>query len=265
MSPRLPKLRLPLQNDTFGTDASDEPSVTVGYGQPPVKSRFKAGQSGNPHGRPKGARNKMPALNEECLKSIIMAEAYRRIKVNDGPRQVSVPIVQAIVRSLAVNAVKGQHRSQRLFSELLGATERDNKALHDEWVKTAMEYKNNWEQAIEHCRSRGLPLPDPVPHPDHIDIDLRTGEIVIDGPFSRKQRDKGRDLIKRLRDCREELAWLREEREKTSDDEMRTIFDKDIDFETKLQTMIMDCIRKTPWMQREWVEAIKQAASKPKD
>jgi Family of unknown function (DUF5681) len=61
-------------------------------------------QSGNPRGRPKGARNKMLALNEERLKDFIMIGAYRTIKVNDGPRQ-------AIVRSVAGNAVKGQHRS----------------------------------------------------------------------------------------------------------------------------------------------------------
>jgi hypothetical protein len=29
----------------------------VGYGRPPLATRFRAGQSGNPRGRPKGARN----------------------------------------------------------------------------------------------------------------------------------------------------------------------------------------------------------------
>ena len=37
-----------------------EPSVAnerVGYGRPPTTTRFRPGQSGNPRGRPKGARN----------------------------------------------------------------------------------------------------------------------------------------------------------------------------------------------------------------
>src|SRR5262245_11040533 len=34
-----------------------EGDYDVGYGKPPVQSRFKRGQSGNPKGRPKGARN----------------------------------------------------------------------------------------------------------------------------------------------------------------------------------------------------------------
>ncbi len=31
----------------------------VGYGKPPVHTRFKKGQSGNPRGRPKGSRNRL--------------------------------------------------------------------------------------------------------------------------------------------------------------------------------------------------------------
>ena len=89
----------------------------VGYGKPPVDTRFAKGRSGNPKGRPKGARNKLPALHEERLKSIILEEAYRTIKVNDGARQVTIPMAKAIVRSLAHNAVKGNTRAQWTYPE----------------------------------------------------------------------------------------------------------------------------------------------------
>lgn len=123
----------------------------VGYGKPPVETRFKPGRSGNPTGRPKGSRQKPrpPALNEERLKGIILEEAYRSIRINDAERQVSIPMAQAIVRSLAVNAAKGNQRAQRLFTELLAATERDNKRLHDEWLETAIEYKVGWEIELD--------------------------------------------------------------------------------------------------------------------
>ena len=32
-------------------------SYAIGYGRPPTSSQFQPGQSGNPKGRPKGARN----------------------------------------------------------------------------------------------------------------------------------------------------------------------------------------------------------------
>ena len=124
------------------------PGYEVGYAKPPAATRFKPGQSGNPRGRPKGAKNKRPALHEERMKAIILDEAYRTITVRDGDRNVTVPMAQAIMRSLAVNAAKGQHRAQRLFAELLSATETANRALHNEWLDTAMTYKIEWDREL---------------------------------------------------------------------------------------------------------------------
>jgi hypothetical protein len=86
---------------------SEDPlAYDIGYRKPPSSGQFKPGRSGNPRGRPKGARNKRPALNEERLKGIILDEAYRTIKVTEGKRQISIPMAQAIVRALAVNAAR---------------------------------------------------------------------------------------------------------------------------------------------------------------
>lgn len=100
------------------------PGYEVGYANPPEATRFKPGQSGNPKGRPKGSKNRRPAFHEQRMQEIILEEAYRTITVRDGDRNVTVPMAQAIIRSLAVNAAKGQHRAQRIFAELLAVTER---------------------------------------------------------------------------------------------------------------------------------------------
>lgn len=160
----------------------------VGYGRPPENTRFKKGRSGNPKGRPRGSRNKKPALNDERLKGIILDEAYRTITVRDGHRDVNIPMAQAVVRSLAVNAAKGQHRAQRLFSELLTATERQNKALSDEWLDTAMTYKIEWERELDRRARLGITGPEPLPHPNQIKIDMQTGRARIVGPTTKEEK-----------------------------------------------------------------------------
>ncbi|WP_371744641.1 DUF5681 domain-containing protein [Nordella sp. HKS 07] len=49
----------------------------VGHARSLAQHRFRKGQSGNPRGRPKGAKNKLPAPGEERLKQILLEETYR--------------------------------------------------------------------------------------------------------------------------------------------------------------------------------------------
>jgi hypothetical protein len=87
----------------------------VGYAKPPKNTQFTKGRSGNPNGRPKGTKNK---ISQSRLEKIFTDEFYRMIKVNGENGPVQMPVVQAAARSIGVNAVKGDHRSQKLMLEL---------------------------------------------------------------------------------------------------------------------------------------------------
>jgi hypothetical protein len=95
-------------------DKSDK----VGYGRPPVHSRFKPGQSGNPRGRPKGTLN-----FTTDLKRTLQAP----VTLNDGRKTRRVTTQEAALLRLAEKALNGDPRAlEKLVS--LSATLSTNNA-----------------------------------------------------------------------------------------------------------------------------------------
>ena len=89
----------------------------VGYGRPPVHSRFKPRQSGNPRGRPKGTLN-----FATDLKHTLQAP----ITLNEGGKSKRVSTQQAALLRLREKALKGDVRAlEKLLSyaATLGASE----------------------------------------------------------------------------------------------------------------------------------------------
>ena len=166
----------------------------VGYGKPPKHSQFKPGNAANPRGRPRGSKNRMPALHEQRFHEFIQSEAYRPITVNDNGRSVTMPVAQAFVRTLGMSALKGHARAQKLFAELLARTERNNKALNDRYLENAIEYKFKMRRELDHCREHGLPPPEILPHPDDIVINMAEGTVDMRGPMTPEQFEAWEEL-----------------------------------------------------------------------
>ena len=74
----------------------------VGFGKPPVHSRFRKGCSGNAKGRPKGTKNLRTDLTE------VLQE---RITVTEGDRKVRMSKQRAIIKTLVAKTLKGDARS----------------------------------------------------------------------------------------------------------------------------------------------------------
>src|SRR6267378_3763504 len=84
----------------------------VGYGKPPRHTRFKRGQSGNPRGRPREAKNLLTeALNER----VIVAE-------NEGRRKITKR--EAIITQLVNRSAKADLRAIKILLDIIHDIER---------------------------------------------------------------------------------------------------------------------------------------------
>lgn len=204
-----------------------QPTYEVGYKKPPKASRFLKGQSGNPKGRPKGSKNQPKAVPGHQLHAIILEEAYRTIPTLDQGRTVDISLAQAITRSLSVKAAKGDHRSQRLFMELLQSVETSKARSYEELQEVAIGYKVDWERELDRRERLGLNLPPPLPHPDHVRIDMQTGHVRIIGPCNKREKVKW-DWFQRQRQkfCEERSQTLEDIR--GADAKLRAFLEQDL-------------------------------------
>ena len=88
----------------------------VGYRKPPGHTRFKKGQSGNPKGRPAGAKNLSTLLSEALNEPVVVTE-------NGGHRKITKR--QAIIKQLVNQSATADWRAilLDLLREIEGQTE----------------------------------------------------------------------------------------------------------------------------------------------
>jgi hypothetical protein len=89
-------------------------SERVGYRRPPIATRFRPGQSGNPRGRPKGARN---------LSTVVAAALNERVAINENGRRRRITKLEAAVKQLVNRAASGEARATQLLLAFVQASE----------------------------------------------------------------------------------------------------------------------------------------------
>lgn len=84
-------------------DTQDLHDYEVGYGRPPTHSQFKPGQSGNPKGRPKGAKG-LSTMVREILGGKVA------VRTATGTRHITK--IEAVLQKTIERAMKGDARAQ---------------------------------------------------------------------------------------------------------------------------------------------------------
>ena len=92
-----------LGENPAANDSTARPRRTdVGYGRPPREHQWKKGQSGNPKGRRKGSKNEATLWQENL---------QRKIPIRIGGRLQQITVLDAIVRRMIEDALKGNQKS----------------------------------------------------------------------------------------------------------------------------------------------------------
>jgi hypothetical protein len=91
-------------------------NYVVGRGRPPLLTRWKPGQSGNPKGRPKGAKNIMTCFRQEL---------NRKIDIRERGIVRRVTSREAIAKTITNRALKGDPK----LLPVIMAIDRDVSAL----------------------------------------------------------------------------------------------------------------------------------------
>ncbi len=104
---------------------SNSVDYKVGFCHPPLETRFKSGQSGNPRGRPRGSMNTLRLLEMLINKKIVATI--------DG-RQLRISKKQAMFLRLINNAVSGDVNSIKFLTQMIEKLD-----VHQEAIKAASE------------------------------------------------------------------------------------------------------------------------------
>jgi hypothetical protein len=118
-------------------------NYTVGKGRPPLSTRWKPGQSGNPKGRPRGAKQKDMAIHfHEALR--------RKIEITVDGKSRKVTVREAIALKVTNLALKGDPKAISLIiakePEIAAAVQRLEKL--DFSKMTALEASEAFERVL---------------------------------------------------------------------------------------------------------------------
>jgi Family of unknown function (DUF5681) len=118
-----------------------EADYEVGYGKPPRDTRFAKGQSGNPRGRPAGAKNLRTLLSEALNETVLVTE-------NGGRRKVTKR--QAIITQLVNRSATADFRAIKILLDIV----RDIEGQAEPTAPETSDFSEADEKVLEQIRAR---------------------------------------------------------------------------------------------------------------
>lgn len=157
----------------------------------PRDTRFKKGKSGNPNGRPRGARSKW----SQTYADSILKAGDRKITVTENGRLVTMTMHEATVRAQQSAALKGSALAQRHLIDTYLAADTERHLRIAEECEAWEDIRNRLIELRAESERLGRPPAMPFPHPDDIVIDPERGVRFV-GPTDEAEQAMVEDTIR---------------------------------------------------------------------
>ena len=182
----------------------------IGYAKPPAKSQFKPGQSGNVKGRPrkKPKPSGVPQDWDQRYKDIFLEEAYRTIPIREGDKTIKIPLIQAVVRRMGLDALRGDHKALKMYLGAANKIEDEKSQENLDWLDAILAWKWKCVDELEHCKRHNLVPPEMIPHPDNIILHPKTGLVHVIGPLTKEEMVEFRRFHEFIKNQETEMSDL---------------------------------------------------------
>jgi hypothetical protein len=109
--------------------AGTKKDYEVGYGKPPVHTRFRKGQSGNPSGKPK------KVLSED---EILLRDLSSKVPVTEGGKQRHMSKLEVVLKQQVKLAMKGDPKAVRIIIDAYRRAMQNQARINDDQSEQPM-------------------------------------------------------------------------------------------------------------------------------